>query len=291
MRHSLFILSLLCAATLSAQSTLTIHRSLKWSDSPRQWTTPEGDVVDVWKFEDCTYGNDAMTLPLFTVRFALDGQSDISASLQEAAWEAFKPGNNPDLTSVGAEAIVSASTEQERQQYFGRINMLPFRKTGNTYERLVSFTIIVNVIPVVAPAPVNTRGFTETSVLSSGNVYKFGVENSGIYKLDYNYIRNELGVTDIDNIDPRTIRIYGNGGAMLPEKNGDARPDDLLENAIVVVGESDGKFNTGDYILFYAVGPRPWNYRQSVSDPVLTTRVNLYDERAWYFLKTGEGTG
>jgi hypothetical protein len=50
-----------------------------------------------------------------------DGQSDISASLQEAAWEAFKPGNNPDLASVGAEAIVSASTEQERQQYFGRI--------------------------------------------------------------------------------------------------------------------------------------------------------------------------
>jgi hypothetical protein len=47
--------------------------------------------------------------------------------------------------------------------------MLPFRKTGNTYERLVSFTIIVNVIPVVAPAPVNARGFTETSVLSSGN--------------------------------------------------------------------------------------------------------------------------
>jgi hypothetical protein len=44
---------------------------------------------------------------------------------------------------------------------------------------------------------------------------------------------------------------------MLPEKNGDACPDDLLENAIVVVGESDGKFNTGDYILFYAVGPRP----------------------------------
>jgi hypothetical protein len=71
MRHSLFILSPLRAAIFSAQSTLTIQRSLKWSDSPRQWTTPEGDVVDVWKFEDCTYGNDAMTLPLFTVRFAL----------------------------------------------------------------------------------------------------------------------------------------------------------------------------------------------------------------------------
>lgn len=218
MRYSLVILSLLCAAAVSAQSTLTIQRSLKWSDSPRQWITPDGDAVDIWKFEDCTYGNDAMTLPLFTVRFSLDGQSDISASLQEAEWEMFKPGNNPDLTYVGAEATVIASTEQERQQYFGRINMLPFRKTGNTYERLVSFSIIVQITPVVTPAPVTGRGFTETSVLSSGNVYKFGVENSGIYKLDYNYIRNELGVTDIDNIDPRTIRIYGNGGAMLPEK-------------------------------------------------------------------------
>ncbi len=291
MRHSLFILSLLCASAVSAQSTLTIQRSLKWSDTPRQWITPDGNAVDVWKFEDCTYGNDAMTLPLFTARFALDGQSEISASLQEADWEVFRPGNNPDLALVGPGATVSTSTEQERRQYFGRINMLPFRKTGNTYERLVSFTVIVSVTPVAAQAPATTRGFTETSVLSSGNVYKFGVENSGIYKLDYSYIKNELGVTDLDNIDPRTIRIYGNGGFMLPEKNVDARPDDLLENAILVVGESDGKFNTGDYILFYAVGPRPWIYRPSAADPVLTSRVNLYDERAWYFLKTGEGSG
>ncbi|MFN7833031.1 MAG: type IX secretion system sortase PorU [Bacteroidota bacterium] len=292
MKHSLFILSLLCAATVSAQSTLTIQRSLKWTDSPRQWVTPGGDIADVWKFEGCTYGNDAMTLPLFTERFALDRPSDISVSLSEAEWEVFKPGDNPDLTSIGVEAGIRTSVEQERKQYFGRINLLPFRKTGNTYERLVSFSIIVNITPAaVAPAPVSDRGFTETSVLSSGSVYKFGVENSGIYKLDYNYIRNELGVTDIDNIDPRTIRIYGNGGAMLPEKNGDARPDDLLENAILVVGESDGKFNAGDYILFYAVGPRPWIYRPSNSEPVLTTRVNLYDEHAWYFLKTGDGTG
>lgn len=106
----------------------------------------------------------------------------------------FKPGDNPDLTSIGVEAGIRTSVEQERKQYFGRINLLPFRKTGNTYERLVSFSIIVNITPAaVAPAPVSDRGFTETSVLSSGSVYKFGVENSGIYKLDYNYIRNELG--------------------------------------------------------------------------------------------------
>jgi hypothetical protein len=78
---------------------------------------------------------------------------------------------------------------------------------------------------------------------------------------------------------------------MLAEKNGDSRPDDLIENAIQVVGEADGKFDAGDYILFYAVGPAPWLYRVSNSDPELTIRQNLYDPYAWYFVKTGDGNG
>jgi hypothetical protein len=128
-------------------------------------------------------------------------------------------------------------------------------------------------------------------VLSSGDIYKFGVAQSGVYKLDYNFLKNELGINNLDNIDPRTIRIYGNGGYMLPEKNSDDRPDDLIENAIQIVGEQDGKFNTNDYILFYAVGPRPWVYRPHNTDPELTVRLNLYDLNAWYFVKTGDGFG
>lgn len=181
-----------------------------------------------------------------------------------------------------------------KKQFYGRVKVTPVRKIGSTYERAISFTLTVSVeqAPIVPPSASDRGGpFTFNSVLNTGDIFKFGVSGTGIYKLDYSYLKNDLGISNIDNIDPRTIRIYGNGGAMLPERNSDARPDDLLENAIVVVGENDGKFDAGDYILFYAVGPRPWQYRPSNTDPEFTTRVNLYDHHAWYFLKTNGGTG
>ena len=59
---------------------------------------------------------------------------------------------------------------------------------------------------------------------------------------------------DPNTVDPRTIKIYNNGGKALPEDPNAARPSDLVENAILYVGQDNGKFNDGDYILFYGRG-------------------------------------
>lgn len=292
MKNQLLPFLLLLAFSLQGQTTFNIERSLKWTETPRQWTMTTGDQVEVWKFEGCTYGDDARSLPLFTERFPLNQNSDISASVVAVQWETFSKKAHADDQSLNNDLQVQVFAEQERNNHFGRIKVLPIRKNGSGFERALSFTLAVTVTPKpVGASPVLARGFTETSVLSSGNAYKFGVSQTGIYKLDYAFLKNELGISDLDNIDPRSIRIYGNGGAMLPEKNSDARPDDLLENAIVVVGEEDGKFNNSDYVLFYAVGPRPWQYRASNTDPQLTTRINLYEPYAWYFIKTADGSG
>ncbi len=54
---------------------------------------------------------------------------------------------------------------------------------------------------------------------------------------------------------PDHIRIFGNGGGMLPEKNSDARRDDLQEIAIAIYDGNDGNFDEGDYILFMPKAP------------------------------------
>ena len=74
-------------------------------------------------------------------------------------------------------------------------------------------------------------------------------DSPGIYKIDHNTL-NEMGFTPAD-VDPRNIAIYGNSGGMLPQSLAIDRADDLLENAIKVMGEEDGIFNENDYILFY----------------------------------------
>jgi hypothetical protein len=196
---------------------------------------------------------------------------------------------SPDDAALDSELRVEVRLEQERDRYFARVRLIPIRRSGAGFERVRSFALDITVKP--QPVPVQQRDDTYISALNSGAVYKFGVRQSNVYKLDYAYLKNELGISNLDNIDPRTIRIFGNGGAMLPERNSDPRPDDLLENAIFVAGEADGKFDQGDFVLFYAVGPEPWTYRPSTTDPELVVRKNLYDLHAWYFLKVGDGSG
>ena len=62
---------------------------------------------------------------------------------------------------------------------------------------------------------------------------------------------------DVSTINPQNIKIYGNGGAMLPQANAAPRPKELLENAIYVEGEADGKFDNQDYVLFYGENKEP----------------------------------
>ncbi|MFN0034001.1 MAG: type IX secretion system sortase PorU [Saprospiraceae bacterium] len=289
----LALLFLLGTLGLSAQNSFTIQRSLSWANAPTTYILADGSPFEVWKFEGCSFGDDARSLPIFSERFALSGKSNIEVEIASIQWEPYPKKPSKDDAFLTNDLQVKTMLEQERSRFFGRVKFIPVRKVGSTFERATAFTLNVRVTPQpVPPTPASDRdGFTYTSVLNSGSIYKFGVTQNGIYKLDYAFLKNELGISDLDNIDPRSIRLYGNGGGMLPEKNSDARPDDLTESAIQVVGEQDGKFDAGDYILFYAVGSRPWIYRPHATDPELTVRLNLYDLHAWYFVKTGDGFG
>jgi hypothetical protein len=271
-----------------AQGVITVERTLEWAEVPTTIALPGGEQVVLWRFTDGSYSHEFPTLPRFNERFALSGLSDLEVELLDADWEPFDFNGAYELPEFPA---ISASLEQERALFFARLRLLPYRKTGVRYERMTRFRAAIRVVQKPVPAVQRGGPYTYTSALSSGTVYKFGVSQSGLYKLDYNYLKSELGITDLDNIDPRTIRLMGNGGSMLPELAGASRPDDLVENAILVVGEQDGRFNTGDYILFYAVGPNPWTHQPSTTGPQINVQTNLYDRHAWYFIKTGDGPG
>ncbi|MGK7391317.1 MAG: type IX secretion system sortase PorU [Candidatus Cyclobacteriaceae bacterium M2_1C_046] len=118
------------------------------------------------------------------------------------------------------------------------------------------------------------------SVLSAGEWYKFAVEQEGIYKLSYADLQN-AGIS-ISTVDPKNISIYGNRGGMLPQLNSVARPYDLEENAIKVVGGEDGVFNSQDYILFYAQGPDAYFYDQATE--IYQHERNIYSRKNFYYL-------
>jgi hypothetical protein len=137
------------------------------------------------------------------------------------------------------------------------------------------------------PGATGPRVYASHSVLASGEWYKFAVAESGICRLNYADLQS-MGI-NVDVIDPRNIRIYGNGGGMLPESNAAKRYDDLRENAIAIVGEGDGRFDPSDYILFYASGPVTWAYNNS--HQIWESTQNLYSDSAYYFLTASLGNG
>jgi len=130
------------------------------------------------------------------------------------------------------------------------------------------------------------RSYTSSSVLAGGNWYKLSVSSPGIYKIDIPFLNN-LGI-NTSGLSSGTIRLFGNGGAMLTEANTGPWTDDLRENAIQVVDGGDGMMNGSDYILFYANGPNEW-LKDSLNQR-FTHRKNIYTDKAYYFLSIG-GTG
>lgn len=126
-----------------------------------------------------------------------------------------------------------------------------------------------------------------TSVLASGTWYKIGVMNSGIYKIDVSFLQ-KMGV-NASQVNPQNIKIFGNGGAMLPQKNSVPRPKDLIENAIVVEGESDGRFDNTDYILFYGQSPHTTYYDSA--EKLFKHELNSYSDTTFYFLTISDTKG
>lgn len=125
--------------------------------------------------------------------------------------------------------------------------------------------------------------------LADGPWFKFSVNEDGIYRIDYSTLR-DAGI-DVDNLDPRTIKIYNNGGrplntdAMAEENN----PDGPVENAIFVEGEQDNSFDEGDYILCFGKKLGGWYYNNSQQQ--FTFVMHPYDVINYYWLTYGGTMG
>lgn len=109
----------------------------------------------------------------------------------------------------------------------------------------------------------------------------------GIYKITASAL-SQAGLP-LASIDPTTLQLFNNGGRELAENIATPRPDSLIENAIQVNGESDGKFDSGDYILFYGRSLEGKYY--SSTDGKYHHYINHYGYDNVYWLTFGLAKG
>lgn len=184
-----------------------------------------------------------------------------------------------DLSPINIPSSIGAFAKNvvARNDQFAQISFSPIIKSKSGYQRVKSFEYrLENEVNRGISA---NRNFNElsNSVLANGDWYRFYVEKSGVYKISKSFLQ-QLGLK-INNVDPRNIKIFGNGGRMIPLSNAIDYPSDLTENAIQVIGEEDGEFNDNDYILFYAEGLDNWSEEN-------LTHLNLYDSKSYYYITT-----
>jgi hypothetical protein len=159
-----------------------------------------------------------------------------------------------------------------RNEIYVSLLVSPIIYEDNIYKRVKSFAYAFN--NKAATANRNTNNIYN-SVLTDGEWFRFYIQKSGVYKISKSFLR-DLGI-NTNNINPQKIKLYGNGGRMLPLKNNVAYPEDLAENAIQIIGEEDGVFNDNDFILFYGEGVDNWSQENE-------TNGNLYSDKSYYYI-------
>ncbi len=280
LRQKLLLL-FLSISVLGFSLPYKFHLSIKWNSVEK--ISSEGSMVERLSFDNAHYTS-TNELPVYFNKFFIHtSKAKLSVSLQNQFFIPVSQKEENILSAVlfnDTSVNVSARIVISRKQPMAQVEFTPIRWNvkKHIFEKLTDFDIVINVVDDYK-TPNNSKEYTSTSVLATGQWFKIKLDKSGIYKITY----SELSSMGFDmSVTPSRIAVFGNGGGLLPEKNDVFRYDDLVENPIQVVGGDDGSFDQGDYILFYGEGPVTWKY-----NPIslgFNHQTNYYKDFSYYFI-------
>ena len=272
------------AAAAPAQAQTTAHGVIKW-----------GGYAEV-----PTRGTRRQRVPTFEeAHAALDDQVGwFSLRLRDAAtqgellnleYEPFAPADaklfDAARLPAGPEPRLRTGTEMKLPVTY--LSLRPARRNPQTGrpERLVAFDYRYQ--PVAArPSASTAHVFGATSVLASGDWFKIGVAESGIYKLDKAAL-SKMGL-NVASLNPNNLHLYGNSMGILPQPNATRRPDDLAENNIQFVNvNNDNILDDNEYFLFYSPGAHTWEAQGGA----FRHRNNIYTDTTYYFVGANSRAG
>jgi len=284
---------LLSSISLSAQET-QVSRVIRWVEDDLKSLSgkkiSDTSAVKSLHFNNAVYSYPDTLLPFY---FEVVDDPAISAGSKIKIENfIFKPV--PANSGLPSEIIESLGDNIEVNAHIAYIkkkpvlsySLLPLRRNPESgqVEKLVYFTYKISHPDRTSTQNLSgTKSYLQSSVLKTGKWVKLSIREDGIYKLSYSELVS-MGLTN-----PSNPKIFGNGGRMLSMNSAEPRPDDLVENAIMIEMGADEIFNEGDYLLFYGKGPGEWKYHPG-EEMFLHTR-HLYTDAAYYYLTSDVGIG
>lgn len=216
-------------------------------------------------------------------RIDLEGYSKPVIILENIVFEDVKTMRDDAIPSKPERFDVLLGKDRKKAFAVVRIPAYSYADNGSL-KRIASLTIDYTEQPPIAAEKNSERTAAKgtadiMSPLATGTWYRLSVPATGLYKVDYDFISSKLGVK---NISSDHIRLFGNGGKMLPERNSPTGIKGLEENAIWINDGGDGNFGQGDFFVFYAQGPLNWS--PSANGLELVQEKNFYSDAGYYLL-------
>lgn len=285
------ILIIFCFATnLTQAQQFTRDVKLHWRGIVTEEVPGVGQMKYLY-FTDAEI-DPANNLPVYSTHYRLNSNASLfDLDLLDEITEVISGDEKQVLVQSGysnTEFSIHHEIYYERKQagLVVKVNPIRFNESTGEYEKLVSFNIIVDGREDYSQkVGMLVKDYAENSVLDEGEWVKIRVSEDGIYKISYSDLQS-YGI-DPSTIDPTHLKLYGNAGGLLPERNSDFRYDDLQENAIFISGESDGSFDESDYILFYGMSPHTWELQLNY----FLRQIHYYDDFNYYYLSPSQEPG
>ena len=238
-------------------------------------------------FSEAVFDGDFANLPVYyNVLNNVSPESDLS--LIPLKTESFKETqfSEPQKSLISGDFQIISQTFTTRGVKKLSYKVIPIRrKADESYEKLISFTVKINSKNNSQSTAATTKSYATTSVLAEGSFYKFIIPQNGIFKIDQNFLES-LGINP-NSINPKNLKIYGNGGGLLPQSNAVPVVDDLTSVPLFVSGAEDGKFDKNDYALFYGRGAAQW--APANGNTRFDYQEHFYDKENYYFLTFDKG--
>jgi len=276
-----FLITLIIASSLSltAQKTETIE--LEWQSDQVLFQGEEGDI-SVPTFKSAVHAMENGYVPKAVVKIPLrKGLRVTSVSINLLEINRNLKVDRSIFLNATAENELSWNVKDERGIPQLMVEYVPFNQADGA--PIQKFQI--QYVTAQAGTGAKTNNYADNSVMTTGEWYKIGVVEDGVYKLTKSELE-EVGI-ETDILNPQALNIFGNGYGQLPYENSVERPDDLLQNAIYVEGEADESFDDEDYILFYAKGPHNWSFDAELG--LFDHEKHEYCDTSYYFIGINTG--
>ena len=261
------------------------HFDLTWTKSPYGFS--QNSIVEILAFDSKNTDFSEDQGLYFVDQWRIDGAIvSGSVKIENAVFETVTPSELEGVAYKGYSDVIEYEVKSStaRDLRYAVLKIRPFIKNGAVLKKLRSFDVVYSIgrEDNVERFGAKNAMLTSNSVLATGDWFRFEVDKTGVFRVSASFLA-DLGM-DVANLNPNTIKIYGNGGQMLPLLNSENSTFDLRENAIKVLDGGDGVFSGDDFILFYGEGGDKYDIQND-------THINLYDDRSYYYITSGGSSG